>query len=48
MAKAPSKPDPKSDPEFQRVIKHFLTTPAKPHTAKLRKIAKAKLKAAKK
>jgi hypothetical protein len=34
--------DPKTDPEFQRVVKHFLTTPAKPHTPKRRKVAKAK------
>jgi hypothetical protein len=25
------KPDPTKDPEFQKVIRHFLTTPPKPH-----------------
>jgi hypothetical protein len=26
-----SKPDPTKDPEFQKVVRHFLTTPPKPH-----------------
>jgi len=39
----PPKSDPKEDPDFKRVVKHFLTTPAKPHApAKGKKIAKAK------
>jgi hypothetical protein len=25
------KPDPTQDPEFQKVIRHFVTTPHKPH-----------------
>jgi hypothetical protein len=25
------KPDPTKDPEFQKVVRHFLTTPPKPH-----------------
>jgi hypothetical protein len=25
------KPDPTKDPEFQKVIRHFVTTPHKPH-----------------
>ena len=44
MAKAP-KPDPKENPDFKRVVKHFLSTPAKPHVpAKGKKIAKAEPK----
>jgi len=30
MAKAPEN-DPTKDPEFQKVVRHFLTTPPKPH-----------------
>jgi hypothetical protein len=26
-----SKPDPTKDPEFQKVVRHFLNTPPKPH-----------------
>jgi hypothetical protein len=26
--------DPTKDPEFQKVIRHFVTTPPKPHSAK--------------
>jgi hypothetical protein len=26
-----SKSDPTQDPEFQKVVRHFLTTPPKPH-----------------
>jgi hypothetical protein len=26
-----AKPDPTKDPEFQKVVRHFLTTPPKPH-----------------
>ena len=37
----PDKPDPTKDPEFQKVIRHFVTTPHKPHkpTGKLKKTA---------
>jgi hypothetical protein len=27
-----NKPDPTKDPEFQKVIRHFVTTPPKPHS----------------
>jgi len=26
-----AKPDPTKDPEFQKVVRHFLTTPPRPH-----------------
>jgi hypothetical protein len=26
-----TKPDPTKDPEFQKVVRHFLTTPPQPH-----------------
>jgi hypothetical protein len=26
-----TKPDPIKDPEFQKVVRHFVTTPPKPH-----------------
>jgi hypothetical protein len=34
-----TKSDPTKDPEFQKVVRHFLSTPPKPHkaTAKLPK-----------
>jgi hypothetical protein len=31
MKKAAPKSDPKEDPDFKRVVQHFLSTPAKPH-----------------
>ena len=43
----PKSPDPTKDPEFQKVVRHFLSTPPKPHktTAKKQvKIKKAKAK----
>jgi len=33
MAKTP-KSDPKKDPEFQKVVQHFLKTPPQPHKPK--------------
>jgi hypothetical protein len=39
--------DPTKDPEFQKVVRHFLTTPPKPHNRKAkkrRKVRKAKAK----
>jgi hypothetical protein len=36
------KSDPTKDPEFQKVIRHFVTTPPKPHSAM--KIGKRKVK----
>jgi hypothetical protein len=48
-----AKPDPTKDPEFQKVVRHFLTTPPKPHkplgkkpTAKKKRAASAKPKSA--
>jgi hypothetical protein len=35
--------DPTKDPEFQKVIRHFVTTPPKPHSEM--KLGKRKLKA---
>jgi hypothetical protein len=37
------KPDPTKDPQFQKVIRHFVTTPPKPHSEM--KIGKRKAKA---
>jgi len=37
-----NKSDPTKDPEFQKVIRHFVTTPPKPHSAM--KIGKRKAK----
>jgi hypothetical protein len=31
---AMAKPDPTKDPEFQKVIRHFLSTPHQPHASK--------------
>jgi len=37
MPSKTAKLDPKEDPDFKRVVKHFLATPAKPHApAKVR------------
>jgi hypothetical protein len=33
----PSPPDPTKEPEFQKVIRHFVTTPRKPHETLKRK-----------
>jgi len=42
---ASSKPhDPKEDPDIKRVVKHFLSTPAKPHFAPKRKVKKPNAK----
>jgi hypothetical protein len=38
-----TKTDPTKDPEFQKVVKHFLTTPPKPHNP----LGKTKKKSAK-
>jgi hypothetical protein len=38
-----NKSDPTKDPEFQKVIRHFVTTPPKPHSAM--KVGKRKTKA---
>jgi hypothetical protein len=38
-----NKPDPTKDPEFQKVVRHFVTTPPKPHSEM--KIGKHKVKA---
>jgi hypothetical protein len=38
-----NKPDPTKDPEFQKVVRHFVTTPPKPHSAM--KIGKRKAEA---
>jgi hypothetical protein len=38
-----NKPNPTKDPEFQKVVRHFVTTPPKPHSAM--KIGKRKAKA---
>jgi hypothetical protein len=38
-----AKSDPTKDPEFQKVIRHFVTTPPKPHSEM--KLGKRKAKA---
>ncbi len=39
-----SKPDATKDPEFQNVVRYFLTTPPKPHKPLGRKIKKKRAK----
>jgi hypothetical protein len=41
-----AKPDPTKDPEFQKVVRHFLTTPPKPHKALGKKARKREKRAA--
>jgi hypothetical protein len=40
---ADGKPDPTKDPEFQKVVRHILSTPPKPHSEM--KLGKRKAKA---
>jgi len=45
----PNKPDPTKDPEFQKVVRHFLSTPPKVHKplgkkAKKRRVSGASAK----
>jgi hypothetical protein len=35
-----TKPDPTKDPEFQKVVRHFLSTPPKPHKSSAKKKVK--------
>jgi hypothetical protein len=41
-----AKSDPTKDPEFQKVVRHFLTTPPKPHKSLGKKAKKAQKRAA--
>jgi hypothetical protein len=41
-----AKPDPTKDPEFQKVVRHFLTNPPKPHKSLGKKKRKTKKKTA--
>jgi len=41
------KPDPTKDPEFQKVVRHFLTTPPQPHKPLGKKKTKKRRKPAK-
>jgi hypothetical protein len=34
--KEKSRPDPTQDPDFKKVVKHFLTSPPKPHNQEKR------------
>jgi hypothetical protein len=47
MAKSPEK-DPTQDPEFQKVLRHFVTTPPQPHKPKAESDARGKAHKAKK
>jgi hypothetical protein len=39
-----AKPDPTKDPEFQKVVRHFLSTPPKPHKPLGKKVRKRRVK----
>jgi hypothetical protein len=41
-----TKTDPTKDPEFQKVVRHFLTTPPKPHKPLGKKIKKRRARVA--
>jgi hypothetical protein len=43
---AMAKSDPTKDPEFQKVVRHFLTTPPKPHKPLGKKAKKPRKRAA--
>jgi hypothetical protein len=40
------KEDPTKDPEFQKVVRHFLSTPPQPHKAVTKKIKKPRKRGA--
>jgi len=39
-------PDPTKDPEFQKVVRHFLSTPPQPHKSLGKKLRKKRAKRA--
>ncbi len=40
MSKIPKKPNEKKDPQFEGVVRHFLSTPHTPHAPKKKRAAK--------